>query len=412
MWILAWRNLWRNRGRTVIAVTAIACSLAMLLVSNGVQEDSYVKLEASALKTSGGSVLVHGDGYWQAQSGDIVLSGPDEVIAAAEGLDGVREAVPRVIVNGLLTSPRGNAAARLYGIDLEREAVLADPRRYLSEGDFFDADMDDPIVLGRGIVEQLELELGDRVVLTATDPDGEMVRALFHLSGILESGSDSVDDMLAYTTLERAQQAVGMDDAVSQVGLVLDDDEARVAVRDALEAALGSRASDLELLTWDEAMPDLVGAIRLDRAFAWIYKLIVFVIVGFGIANTFLMVVLERVRELGLLGALGLRPGRVARLIVAEALYMGAVSALGGMALGGALHLLIATKGIDMTQQFEGGYEVSGVALEDMIMRSVFVPSDWAISVLFVFIMVTISALYPAWRATRLDPAQAMRTYQ
>lgn len=412
MWMLAWRNLWRNRGRTAIAVTAIACSLAMLLVSNGVQEDSYVKLEQSALRTSGGSVLVHGDGYWTAQSGDIVLADPAPVLAAASSVDGIRQAVPRVIINGLLTSPRGNAAARLYGVDLEREAALADPRRYLGEGDFFDPDVDDPIVLGRGIVEQLELELGDRVVLTATDPEGEMVRALFHLSGVLDSGSDAVDDTLAYTTLARAQEAVSMGDAVTQIGLVLGDDEERYDVRDELRNALAEGADGLELLTWDEAMPDLVGAIRLDRAFAWIYKIIVFVIVGFGIANTFLMVVLERVRELGLLGALGLRAGRIARLIMAEALLMGAVSAMGGMLLGGALHLWIATKGIDMTEAFDGGYEVSGVAMEDMIMRSVIVPWDWLVSVLFVFAMVTISSLYPAWRATRLDPAQAMRTYQ
>lgn len=406
---LAWRNLWRNRTRTLIAASAIAIGLALLLVGRGMQADQYGKMRDSALRSAGGSVLVHADGYWLEQTSEHVVPDAAARVALLEGVEGVDTVIPRILVNGLLASPRGAAGARLTGFDPEREAVLNDWSRFIVEGSFLAGDEVDPLVLGRGVVELLEIELGDRVVLTATDSEGEVTRALFHLTGILETGSGMLDDSLAFTSLEAAAEAMRTGDGVTQIGVV--GTASPEVLQQRVLAALDG-ADDLEVLTWSEALPELVGAIEIDRTMAEIYGIVLFIIVGFGIANTFLMIVLERIRELGLLGAMGLTPARIGRLIMAEAVLMSAVSITVGVTLGYLGHLWLASTGIDVGEMVGGDYDISGIAMDDLVIRSRVVVSEWLVASGFVFVMVMLSSLYPAIRATRLDPATAMRTYE
>ncbi len=420
MWQLAWRNLWRNRTRTLITLFAISATYALQLLSYGIGEHSYVMMKHSAVKTAGGSVLVHADGYWENRSGEFIVEDGEAIRASLADLPGVAEAVPRVIIQGLLSSTRGRMGAALYGIDVEKEAALDDRSRFLVEGSFLGPPdpnasrrvrMRKPIVLGRGVVDELKIELGDRVVLTATDPEGEMAYALFHLSGILETGSKMMDKGLAYTTIEAAQSALNLGGGLTQVGVVLEDDTRRDATKAAVEAALAGRTG-LELLTWDEAMPELVAWVEVDYRINAMFLYVILLIVAFGIANTFLMAVMERIRELGLLGALGMTPGRIARLVMAETFILALIAIALGFALGYGGHYYFMTEGVELTSLGEMEWDVSGVLMEDMTLRSRFNAWKWGSATVAVFILVMISAMYPAYRATRVAPATAMRTYE
>ena len=413
MWLLAWRNLWRNRARTIITLSAISVTYALMLLSYGIGEASYIAMMESAVKSAGGSVLVHADGYWESQGSELVMDDGEALADRLAELPGVTTAVPRVIINGLLSSPRGNAGARVMGIDPAREAKLSDPARFLAHGDFLDGAGGEkrPLVLGRGLVDDLGLELGDRVVLTATDPQGEMTRALFHLSGIMETGSDMMDGSSAYTTLAAAQAAVGMDGKLTQIGVVLPDDHQRQAARAAVVAAIDGQRG-LEILTWDEALPELVGWVEVDYRMNVMFMFLILLVVAFGIANTFLMAVKERIRELGLLAALGMTPGRIARLVLAETLILCAIAIAIGLALGYSAHYYFANTGIELSALSDLDYEISGVLMEDMALRSRFNAVKWVSATVGVFVLVMLSAFYPAFRATRVEPATAMRTYE
>jgi ABC-type lipoprotein release transport system permease subunit len=420
---MAWRNLWRQRGRSSIMLSVIAFTFGMMLMTMGMGDFMHSQMAQSAVDGAGGSVLVHAEGYWASQGAELVIREPDPLIAEAEQLEGTRLVVPRVRVYGLLNSARGAAGVSLMGIVPEKEAALEDYSRFVVEGDYLLGDVADPLVLGRGVVEELELELGDKVVLTATDPQGELVRALFHLSGIVETGVDSIDDVLAMTSLRKAQEALALGDAVHQLGVVLDDDARRFAVRDVLRERLGPKAEDLgeqakrpsaqklELLTWDEAMPEMLGFIEIDDAFFYVFALAIFVVVAFGVANTFLMSVKQRVRELGLLAALGLRPAQVARLVLFETLLLASLSLLIGYAIGLAGHLLLLHYGIDMKSFYDADMEVSGVALVDTMLHSQLTVSKWLNAGLVLLVGLMLSALYPALMASRLDPVEAMRSF-
>ncbi|MFT6397585.1 MAG: ABC-type lipoprotein release transport system permease subunit [Bradymonadia bacterium] len=410
---LAWRNLWRNKGRTAIVLTAIAFSLGLLLTSYGLILDRSEKAKGAAVRTAGGNILVHEEGYWASMGSDYSLVDADTIADLLRGVDGVSDVIPRVIVNGLVTSARGAEGVMLRGIDPAAELAVYDYSPFLVEGTFLTGDEEAPIVLGAGIVESLEIELGDRVVLTGTQPDGEVTRALFRLSGVIQTNSGAVDDVFAFTTIAAAQEAMSMPGGLTQLGVVLPDDETRYEVQSRIHALLADHSQDTEVLTWDDAIPDLMGFIELDDKFALIYGIVIFMVVAFGIMNTLLMMVMERIRELGMLAAIGMSPKMVAKLVLIETALLTFVGVALGVMLGVGGHLLLSHYGLDPTAMSGGAdLDIGGVSLHDMTIRSQLDPLRWTIATMIVVVLIFVSALYPAMKAARLNPVDAMRTYQ
>ena len=406
---IAWRNLWRNSTRTLVTATAIAVTYGLYLFMVGIQEFTYSQMEDAAAKAAGGSVLVQGEGFQESQLNDILIASAHRSLATIDATPAVLHASPRVIINGLLSTSASSAPARLQGILPERETAFQDMEAYLTAGTFLSGPEDDPIVLGAALARELDLEIGDRVILSLTDPDGEMRRALFHLTGVLTTGSKMTDSTLAFTSLPAARKALANPDALSQIGLLseLPPDALAEVVRTALGETPG-----LEVLTWAEAMPDLVGFIEMDRAYGDVFAFILFVVVLFAIMNTFLMVVMERVRELGLLMAIGLTPPRVALLILLETLFLALVAMSLGLALGFAGHSIVAHWGFDMAALYGEQMEIGGVALTDTMIYSELDARRWFSASINVLLMVLLSAAYPAYKAMRMPPAQAMRFYE
>ncbi len=412
LWRVAWRNLWRHRTRTLTMTSAVAFSYGLCLFSMGLGDDGHQQMLDEAAEGAGGEILVHADGYWASKSSDLLIRDASSVLLDVESAPGVTAAIPRMIINGLVSSAAGNRMLFLQGIDPERELSLRDLSEHLEEGVYLDGtDRDDPIILGAVIVEKLELELGDRVVLTATQPDGEVARALFHLTGVIETGLSDVDEMMGLTNLAAAQEAVGADGMLTQIGVMTDPGLEADSVAAGIRVASASEANGLEVLTWQEAIPEMVGFIEVDDAFLYIYLVVIFAIVAFAIANTFLMAVMERVREFGLLNALGLKGRGVAGLLLTETLLMTALAMSIGFVLGYSGHLAADHWGIPLSIYGVESMEVSGVDFASLVMRSKLNPVKWIAASILVATVTIGSALYPAWRASRLAPSEAMRFF-
>ncbi len=413
MLLLAWRNLRRNRIRTLTTGSAIALSLGLMLISLGMGDAMYGEMTRSAARTAGGDVLVHARGYWASGDPTHLIAQPQGALEAIRRVPGVVAAIPRVRVEGLVSSSRGNAGIQLIGSDTSDEVALQNIATFIAEGEFLTGTYKNPIVLGRGVADDLGLKLGDRVVVTASDPAGDLTRALFRLEGVTETGSEMADGAAAYTTLEAAKRAIDLGSAVHQIGVVLAPGVKPKGAKGRIAEAAGSAVGEpLEILCWREAMPELVSFIEMDARFNYVFSAVLFVVVGFGIANTFLMIVLERIRELGLLSALGLTPARIARLIFSETVILAIVAIAIGQLLGLAGHWWLSTHGIDLTSLSSADFEVSGIVLESAVLRSRIVPIRWVTGTAAVLAVVLLSSVYPAWRATRVDPVEAMRTYE
>jgi len=406
LWRVAWRNLW------LTMTSAVAFSYGLCLFSMGLGDDGHQQMLDEAAEGAGGDILVHAAGYWESKSSDLVIDGADDVLATVESTPGVRAAIPRMIINGLVSSSTGNRMLFLQGIDPQRETALRDLSEDLEAGEYLDTtERDDPLILGAVVVEKLELDLGDRVVLTATQPDGEVTRALFHLTGVIETGLKDVDEMMGITTLGAAQKAVGAQGRLTQIGVMADPGLASDSVAAQIRIATGADGYGLEVLTWQEAIPEMVGFIEVDDAFLYIYLVVIFAIVAFAIANTFLMAVMERVREFGLLNALGLKGRGVAGLLLTETFLMTTLAMAIGFVLGFSGHLAASHWGIPLSVYGVESMEVSGVDFASLVMRSKLNPVKWLAASILVALVTLGSALYPAWRASRLAPSEAMRFF-
>ena len=412
LWRIAWRNLWRHRTRTLTMTSAVAFSYGLCLFSMGIGDDGHQQMLNEAAEGAGGDILVHADGYWENKSSDLVIQDAEAVLRAVESAPGVQAAIPRMIVNGLVSSANGNRMLFLQGIDPARELALRDYSEDLELGEYLNAsERDDPIILGSVIVEKLELDLGDRVVLTATQPDGEVTRALFHLTGVIETGLNDVDETMGITTLDAAREAVGAGGMLTQIGVISDPSLPSDSVAGLIQTSIQAQRNGLEVLTWQEAIPEMVGFIEVDDAFLYIYLVVIFAIVAFAIANTFLMAVMERVREFGLLNALGLRGTGVAGLLLTETVLMTALAMTIGFVLGYGGHLAASHWGIPLSMYGVESMEVSGVDFASLVMRSKLNPVKWVAASILVAMVTLGSALYPAWRASRLAPSEAMRFF-
>jgi putative ABC transport system permease protein len=409
---LAWRNLWRHRTRTLIMTSAVALAYALMLAGLGISDDGHQRMLREAAEAAGGDVLVHGEGYWDSQTSDIIIRDGDGALRTVRAVPGVETAIPRILISGLLSTSADNRPVMLQGIDPGIEESLHDYREDIVAGSYFEDGREDPLVLGARAVERLELEVGDRVVLTASDPDGEMTRALFHLTGVVETGLKEMDEVLGLTTVEAARKALGNPAMLTQIGVVTAPDTDYKEVAAGVRAAIDARGNGLEVLTWEDAIPEMVGLIEIDDAFGYIYFAIIFAVVLFSITNTFLMAVMERVREFGLLNALGLRHQRIGRLLLAETVLMTVLAMMAGFLIGLAGHFAAAHWGIPVSSYGVEEIEVSGIDMADLVMYSTINPVKWTVASVLVAVTTIAAALYPAWRATKLAPAEAMRFYE
>ena len=401
---LAWRNLGRNRRRTLITGGAVAYGLAMLVMSSGVGEGVIIGMLQRGIGSAAGTVAVQGPGWQDKRKVDQVV--PDSTNVAARVAGELPEAVitRRLFVRGLLSSSSGSSSVSITAVDAAPEAQFNDLVEQMVEGPYLDGSAGG-IVLGQTLAETLGVGLGDKVVLLAKGP-GEMESRLFRVTGLFDTGLDDIDGFCGHVELADAQEMLGLGDGAHQVAAHLPRvSDTRDATR-TLQNAFEGR--EVEVLTWKEALPELHEYTSYYRVQTYLAFVVMFAMIGLGIVNTVLMSVLERMREFGVMLALGTAPRQLAALVVTEATLLGGIASVAGVALGALMTWPFAHWGMDFSMFFGGDtLEVAGFALItklyaqlDPIKVGIFAAAAWSIT--------TAAALYPAYKAARLTPIECL----
>lgn len=415
---IAWRAFLRHRRRSIITTVAVSLGLAMMLDFAGLAKNGHDRMAVMGIRMGSGYVVVQGRGYQDQQTIDYRIDNPKEVIAKAESIPGVTHVVPRVRANGLISSGASSAPVIVSGVDPELEPIVSDiasekkrvAGSYLrSRSDLEFENEPGDIYLGKKLAETLEVDLGDRVVVTASPLDASMPSsAAFIVRGMFQTGIDDVDGYIAQITLRDAQKLLALDGSVTQVAVQLDDLEKTHRVAAELEKKLGDESLELEVLPWQESLRELYEAIVLDDMGMYLMMAIIFVIVAIGIFNTVLMSVVERTREFGVMLAVGTSKRRLFSMVFTEAIVLALVSAAIGLAVGLGIHFWVSSTGIDMAALMGEDYQLAGIVFDGKIYStlSVGVVSLWTSVVIGI---VLLSALYPAYRVTKLQPVEAMR---
>ncbi|MCA9669572.1 MAG: ABC transporter permease [Myxococcales bacterium] len=415
---LAWRSFLRHKRRSIITVLAVAISLAVMILMVAVMNDSHEQIAELAIKMGVGHITVQAPGYKEERTLDHVVNDPEPVLAAARRVPGAIDAVQRVIVSGLCSTGEDSAAVLIAGVDPKREPRVSDiaaKKRRLSgswirsraEMRFKNQPAD--VYVGRALAKRLALAVGDRLVLTATPRGGgRAVSSAFLVRGTFTTAVAELDSTLVQIPIDAAKRMLKMRGAATEVSVLLDKMERTAPATAALKKALAG-VKGIRVMPWQQARKDLADALDIDTASGYITVGILFLIVAIGIFNTMLMSVLERTREFGVMMAIGTRPSRMFSIVLSEAFVLALVASAFGVAIGLGFTQWVASSGIDINKMVgTEAYEFAGVAFEGKIYARLYV-ADVLIWVGVTVALVLLSAIYPAWRATRLQPVEAMR---
>lgn len=399
---LAARNLLRNRRRTLITLTTVSGGLALMIASNNWANGMYQDMIRTGVSTLAGHVVVQGEGYQSTRAQELTVPEATAVATTLRAQIPDAVVVPRLFVEGLLTSPAGSAGLLATAVDPALEPQVSTWEDKVVEGAWLAEERD--IVLGAMVADTLKVGLGDKVVLMAQGGD-EVKSRLFRVKGLLRTGSDQIDGAFALITVPAAQRLLEVDDRVSQLSVHLaDPGDTRAATREAT-AALAGRP--VEVLDWKHALPDMVASIEMDAKSNNVMMFAMGVIVAMGVLNTVLMSVLERIPEFGVMRAVGMKARQVRRLVLLEGLLLGLVAVAIGDALGMLITWPLAVWGVDLSSLAGEQMSWGGVAVATMTYAEV----DWTrlvtYSVMGVLLTV-LASVYPALKASRLAPVDAI----
>lgn len=416
---LAWRNLWRNRRRTVITLTTIAVGFALAVVSIGLGDGAHNQIIRTSIRTGEGHLTVQPRGYLTAPANHLYLPDGAAIAKALREAGVPGQVAGRIHLQVLASTAANSVGAALQGMAREGDPLVDILRGQLIAGEWPAAGDDRGVVVGRKMADKLELKPGSKLVVMAGTGGGEVTSRLGRVRGIYATGLDELDAFLVATTLSFARPLLPVDDGAPRASRV-DEPVTRFAIflpsdNEDVIAQWKQRLRALDLpdhavvLDWREMMPQVVNFVIADDIGNYIWLVFILVMVAFSIVNTILMSALERTREFGLLRALGMRPRQVLALMLSEAVLLALASLAVGWVVGGLAHAWLATNGLDLRALYPQGLEFGGMFMEP-VMYSELSPGRVATLTAIVFVTTVLGGLYPALRAARVPPTAALAT--
>jgi ABC-type lipoprotein release transport system permease subunit len=400
---LAWRNIWRHRRRTLIVVLAIGLTLALMMFYDGIVAGFEQAIYGNAIKVLGGNIQVHAGGYHDKaeQIPLLPLENDLAIVDAALAQPQVLAATRRINTGGLVSSREGAFPVTIVGIEPEKEWPVSLVAQHVVAGRYLTAADQDVIFIGKGLADAMGVAVGDRITLVGRATHEQMRRRTMTVAGIYDVGLADIEKRTIYISLGEAQALYDLSGQSSEVVISLQQLGQEAAVISALKPALPGYEMD----SWETSFPDMQKAIETKGAVMNVFSVIMLLIAGIGILNLLLMAVYERTREIGLLGALGLKPRQISTLFVLEGAMMGLVGVAFGVGLGLFINILVGRVGLDYSQ-FASLTEytalISGriyptLGLERLLQR-----------VLTAAIVAVLASFYPAREAAHNEPAIAL----
>lgn len=401
---LAWRNLWRNGRRTGISLAAVAFATLVLIFGVSMQEGGYGAMVDSAISVFDGHLQVQVRGYHERPHLEDTVGDASALADGLARLPAVEAVASRAHAFALVSSPARSYGAEVVGVEVAAEPKVSSLPGTVRSGRYLEDPDADEAVVGETLARNLRLAVGDELTVLGQGKDGALAVAVCTVVGIFESGSPELDRQMVEIPLGSFRRAFALGDEAHAVVIRaagLDDVD---AVRREVTEALADRPG-LVALDWSQLEPGLEQAIALDAAVGWCLYAVLVLVVAFSILNTFVMAVLERTHELGVLLALGARPGFVGRVLFAESMLLLVLGLVLGIGLGSAMSAYFGAHGIafSSSQELLAHWNLPTLIHPQLDLRSL------SIGPLAVLCATALAALFPVLRVWRLHPVEAMR---
>ncbi len=404
---MAFRNIWRSPVRTILTLSAIAFAAIILVFMVSFQLGSYEAMVNSSVKIYTGHIQIQAEGYKEKKSMRFVISSPKKIAETVEKIEEIKSYSFRANAFSLVSSENRARGLLVTGIDPEGEAEISTIAGLIREGEYLAPGDRDKVLIGRLLARNLKVGINDELTILGQGKDGSIAAGIVTVKGVFSSGIDDFDRSTIQVPLKYFNDLFYMDGAVHEIVCTADSLFDVNKIKRLLKANLGEeKQRKIVVLDWKELLPGLVQGIQLDLASAVIFYFILVLVVAFSILNTFLMAILERTKEFGVMLALGVKPNRLLKLVLMESSFLTLTGVVTGGAVGCFITLWFQTHGIDLTQasQILKEYGMSGIVYPKLSIVSALAGP------LLVFVITICAALYPAFKVKKLVPVDAIRS--
>ncbi len=402
---IAWRNIWRNKKRTLITTLSISGALFFIILMRSMQFGFYDNIINTIVQSYSGYVQVHANGYWDKQSVNNSMEVDEKLINEINSINGIDNIAKRLQTFSLVSKGEKSKGVIITGIEIEKEQLITDWDKKIIEGSK-SFDNADRIILSKGIAEYFDVTMGDTLVLFGQGYQGMMAAGKYVANGIIDLKNPKLNEMTIFMDIESAQDYISSENIATH--LVIDKkeyyDEKKIAedVRKAI-------SSDYEVMTWKEILPELDQMITADNVGGLIMAFILYVIVCFGMFGTVLMMTEERMYEFGILLSIGMDKIKLYLIILLETIMLSSIGVIIGVLTTRPISHYFNRNPINMESFGEGLGDAMGEFGFDPIMPF---SINWDIPIshaAFIFGISLLISIYPAIRILSLNPVKAMK---
>lgn len=407
---IAWRNLWRQRRRTLLTLASIAFGAFLSIMMTAMEDRSFAEFIDNAARLGSGHVAIQHPEYRDSPTLTRTVTATDTKRGLADADPAASRAVERVTGQAMVSTASDSFGAMFIAYDPSQETTdtLAFTKSLVG-GALFTSPTDKGVILGQTLAHNLGADLGDKVVFTLTDRHGEIVTGMERLTGVVRTGAPSLDAGLCLLPIGTIRSLVGYDATeATQIAVFLKDGRQAVAAAERLDGQIGPEAA---VLTWDQVQPEIRAFVAMKVGGSQVIEAIVALLVAAGIFNTLFMSVLERTREFGIMLALGYSAGQIFGMVMAESVILAFLGLLSAVVLTAWPYLYLAGHGLDLTEAYRAqgldSFEIGGVGMDPIMHIGIF-PENALYIALAVVLATVLAGVYPAWRAGRVNPVESI----
>ena len=398
---IAWRNLLRNKRRSLIVLTSIIVGVTALLLNDSIGRGMINQMLNNQLDSYYTHIQIHHDGFLDDKSVKHYIDNSDEIESKLKNAKYIENYSKRTVSFGLFSSAMNSTGISMIGIDPELEKHVTNIDESITEGRYLSG-KEREAVIGAALAEKLEVKLGDKVVAVANSLDGDVASELYRVVGIYKTASSNFEKMYVYVSLKTSQRMLGVGDGVMEFAMTTNNTEMIDQYQNDLQSMMpeGTKVS-----SYKELLPMMMSYIEMYDSTVYIFYAVIIAAVLFGIINTILMSVFERVQEIGVLMSIGMKKGKIFIMILHEAFLLGVAGTVAGFIIGYAIYLPLSMNGIDFSFYSDS---LSSWGLGSIMYPELDLQGILNILLIMPFASV-LGAIYPAIKAMRLQPTDAMK---
>lgn len=398
---VAWRNIWRNKKRSLIIIGAVTVGVStgifLMAFYNGMVEQRV----RMAIQNEISHLQVHHPGFRKDYDIGYYISQGPATLQQIRSRETVQQAAGRIIIQGMIGSASGSSGITINGVMPEEENELTALKGKLLAGNYFDPSGRNEIIIGEKLMKKLNLSLRKKTILTFQDTSGNIVSAAFRITGVFKTSNAPYDESNVFVQIRDVDSLAGLQYQYNEIAVLLHAGN----TLDATLAALKGSFPAAEIISWKDISPEIALTVSVADQMVFIFMGIILLAIAFGIINTMLMAILERTREIGMLLALGMNRARIFSMVLMETVLLVLAGCPGGIAISMTAIAITHRTGLSF-KKFSDVYASFGyseVIYPELALR------QFTAILLLVVITALVSSLFPAWRALHLKPAEAMR---